>query len=56
MATISDQKSALEKWTPLVIFDVILKDGTPRYWAKQSVTFAGHSYIAVVLEHSELRL
>ena len=56
MATIADQKSALEKWAPLIIFDVVLKDGTPRYWAKQAVTFAGHSYIAIVLEHSELKL
>src|SRR4029450_7151788 len=56
MATIAEQKGALEKWTPLIIFDVVLKDATPRYWAKQAISFAGHSYAAIVLEHSELKL
>src|SRR4029450_13297074 len=56
MATIASQKGSLEKWTPLIIFDVVLKDATPRFWAKQAVTFAGNPYLAIVLEHSELKI
>jgi hypothetical protein len=56
VATIAEQKSALVKWTPVVLFNVTLKDGTPRYWAKQGVTFAGNPYLAIVLEHSELKI
>src|SRR5262245_24755291 len=56
MATIASQKSALEKWVPVIIFDVTLKDATPRYWAKQTVTFGGNSYLAIVLEHTELKV
>lgn len=54
--TIAAVKGLAEKWTPVILFDVVLNDGVPRWWAKRSAVFAGHSYEAVIKEHDPLKV
>jgi len=56
MATIAEKKAAEQKWTPAWAFNVVLKDGVPRYWAEQAFTFNGHDYEAVVLDFSPMTI
>ena len=55
MTTIAESEIRLEKWTPLYFSTSLLKDGVPRFWSTQVVTFLGNTYISIVLDHSEFK-
>ena len=56
MTTISDRLTDKQRWTGLFIFDVVLKDGTPRFWSTQPVSFNSHPYSAVISSHSSMQV
>ncbi|HLF55543.1 MAG TPA: hypothetical protein VI942_01730, partial [Thermoanaerobaculia bacterium] len=54
MSSIADWKSDLQAKTPVVVFRVVLKDGSPYYWSPRAITWDGDDYDALVLSHSPL--
>jgi hypothetical protein len=52
--TVATHLADLQRWTGLVLFDVVLKDGTPRYWSTQAITWGGNSYLPVIASHSPI--